>query len=71
MRGGGGERGGEGEEGVEGKEVRGRIPCLSTNLLYCGSTDSSFQAESNDTLHDGHFKIFGSGLAPSSATCVK
>ena len=27
----GGERGGE--KGMEGKEVRGRIPCLSTNLF--------------------------------------
>ena len=40
-------------------------------FLYFGSNDSSFQAEYNDTHHDGHFKIIGSRLAPSSATCVK
>ena len=38
-RGGEGDEGGKrgrwrgGEEGMEGKEVRGRIPCLSTNLF--------------------------------------
>ena len=31
-RGGGGGRGGE--EGMEGKELRGRIPWLSTSLVY-------------------------------------
>ena len=40
-------------------------------FLYFGSNDLSFQAESNDTHHDGHFKIFGSRLAPSSPTCIK
>ena len=29
------ERRKEGMEGLEGKEVRGRIPCLSTKLVIC------------------------------------
>ena len=62
----GGGRGGErgGEEGMEGKEVRGRIPCLSTNLLI-------LKMQRSDIVETCNFARRGKGMRCSTVPNFK